>query len=139
MPRKRAAENCKFLSWLTEKKTGTGEGRFIQVGNSLFLSKYFQALSPGAQMMYMYMTMEAGGDRTFDFTNATMAKYNIPLRTGRRYIEELYEHCFIDIDGAGATRTPNHYTFSFEWKDGKTRSERHNKKIYPAKNGTEDP
>lgn len=37
------------------------EGRFIQVGNSLLLSKEFQALTAGARFLYLCMTMESGG------------------------------------------------------------------------------
>ena len=41
------------------------EGRFVQVGNSLLLSKEFQALTAGARFLYLCMTMESAGKREF--------------------------------------------------------------------------
>ena len=37
------------------------EKRFIQVGNSLLLSKQFHALSTGSRFLYFCMAMESGG------------------------------------------------------------------------------
>ena len=39
--------------------------RFIQVGNSLLLSKQFHALSTGSRFLYSCMAMESGGRKNF--------------------------------------------------------------------------
>ena len=44
--------------WITKK-------RFIQVGNSLLLSKQFHALSTGSRFLYFCMAMESGGRKNF--------------------------------------------------------------------------
>ncbi len=41
------------------------EKRFIQVGNSLLLSKQFHALSTGSRFLYLCMAMESGGRKDF--------------------------------------------------------------------------
>ena len=115
MPKHRGAVNCNFLPWLTALKTNNGEGRFIQVGNSFFFHDAVKSLSSGAF-------------QRFDFPAATIKKYGLTLRSCREHIEELYEKGFIDIDGAGATRMPNHYEFSNDWKNGKTRAPRAKRK-----------
>lgn len=46
-------------------KVDNKEKRFIQVGNSLLLSKQFHALSTGSRFLYFCMAMESGGRISF--------------------------------------------------------------------------
>ena len=46
-------------------KVDNKEKRFIQVGNSLLLSKQFHALSAGSRFLYFHMAMESGGRKNF--------------------------------------------------------------------------
>lgn len=46
-------------------KVDNKEKRFIQVGNSLLLSKQFHALSTGSRFLYFCMAMERGGKEEF--------------------------------------------------------------------------
>ena len=46
-------------------KADNKEKRFIQVGNSLLLSKQFHALSTGSRFLYFCMAMESGGRKNF--------------------------------------------------------------------------
>ena len=118
MPRRKSAQNCKFLPWLTAKKVDTDEGRFLQISNSFMLSEVFQRnLSPGAKICYLCMAMEAGGRREFKFPNAAIKKYSMPIRTARRWIAELETEGFIKCNHALYTRQANLYEFCNDWKD----------------------
>lgn len=46
-------------------KVDNKEKRFIQVGNSLLLSKQFHALSTGSRFLYFCMAMESDGRKNF--------------------------------------------------------------------------
>ena len=92
------------------------EGRFIQCGNSLLLSKKFQALTAGAQMMYLCMTMESAGRKDFLFPQAVAKKYGFPPASMRRYIKELQESGYITVQSMANLRQPNEYSFSSTWK-----------------------
>lgn len=116
MGRHKAAVNCALLPWLSGK-ADCQEGRFLQIGNSFFLSKSFQALSSGAQVLYLCTALESGGRRKFTFPARTMKKYGIPARSGQRYISELVEKGFISCTCSGKnTRTDSEYEFVFDWK-----------------------
>ncbi len=118
MGRAKQAVHCKFLLWLTAKKTNQDEGRFIQVSNSFLLSEVFHRnLSYGAQMLYLCMALEAGGQKSFKFPTSAMKKYSFPVRSARKFIMELEAEGFIKCDHALYTRQANCYEFCFEWKD----------------------
>lgn len=101
--------------WLSEREDGC-EKRFIQVGNTLLLSKAFQRLKPGARQLYLCMAMEAGGRRDFLFPQAAAKKYGFAPRTFWEYVRELEEHRFILCRSMRNLRRPNEYRFSFVWK-----------------------
>ena len=116
MPRKRSAEHCTVLPWLSGK-ADCKEGRFLQIGNSLFLSKDFQALSAGSQFLYLCMALESGGKRAFIFPlSAATKKYGLKPASFRRYIEELVKAGFIVRHSMANLRQPNEYEFSLSWK-----------------------
>ena len=116
MPNKRGARNCTISSWLSAN-LDCKDGRFIQVGNSLLLSKKFQALRSSTQMLYLCMAMESGGKREFKFSKGTMTKYGLNRSTAVKGIEALIEAGFIKKDSSGKnTREPNKYEFINEWK-----------------------
>ncbi len=121
MPRKKAAGNCSILPWLSGKGDNK-EGRFVQVGNSLLLSRDFQTLTAGARWLYLCMTMEAGGKREFAFSHSAAKKYGIPGSSFDRQIQELKEAGFVEVvpDEDRAQFAPNRFRFCFGWKMQKT-------------------
>ena len=119
MPRHKAATNCTIRPWLSERKD-CREGRFIQVGNSLLLSKAFQRLNGNAKHLYLCMALESGGNRDVKFTHSQAKKYGISSTSFDRSVKELQDHRFIELitDGSGfrPQYAPNVYRFTFEWK-----------------------
>ena len=115
MARRKAAQNCVVLPWVSARND-CKEGRFLQIGNSLFFSEAFQAVSAGARCLYMAMGMEAGGRRCFQFPLAAAKKYGIPPASFRRYVRELEAAAFISIRSGANVRQPNEYQFDFGWK-----------------------
>lgn len=92
------------------------EKRFIQVGNSLLLSKAFQSLGAGSRYLYFCMAMESGGRRHFLFPQAAAKKYGIASTSLRAHIRELAEQGFLTVHSMKNLRRPNEYAFSLEWK-----------------------
>lgn len=92
------------------------EGRFIQCGNSLLLSKQFQALTAGARFLYLCMCMESGGRRELIFPLGAAKKYGIAKNSLTRQIAELKESGFIEVRSNANLRMPNEYSFSLNWK-----------------------
>lgn len=117
MPKHRAAQNCAILPWLSAKGDGK-EGRFLQCGNSLFLSKSFQALSTGARWLFLSMAMEAGGKRELIFKHSSAKKYGISPSSYDRFLKELKDAGFIEKieDENLAQYAPGRYRFVFDWK-----------------------
>lgn len=116
MSRHKAAQNCSILPWLSERADGK-EGRFIQVGNSLLLSKAFQDLPSGAQMLFLCMALESGGKRSFLFPlSAATKKYGFSGSTFRRYVDALVDAGFVVRHSMANLRQPNEYEFSLAWK-----------------------
>lgn len=104
-----------LVPWLSARES-CKEGRFIQVGNSLLLSKEFQKLHSGSQFTYFAMCMEAGISRYFTFPLGAAKKYGISGKSFRRYVAELEEKGFIKKQSGMNQRKPNRYSFSFGWK-----------------------
>ncbi len=126
MARHKAAKNCTVLPWLSSRKDNE-EGRFIQVGNSLLLTRKdengternrFLQLSFAARFCYLCMTLEAAGKRSFEFPLKAAKKYNIPPATFRRSVKELEAAQFIVKQSGKTVRQPNLYDFCFDWKPG---------------------
>lgn len=126
MPRRKAAKNCNILPWLSRRRDNT-EGRFLQVGNSMFLSvkdketgaelNPYVKLPDGAKNLYQCMSLEAGGHKSFEFTRITAEnKYGIQNSNLRRNVEVLIKAGFIRRNSGKTVRQPNHYEFIFEWK-----------------------
>lgn len=116
MPRRKSAKNCNVLPWLSGR-ADCKEGRFLQVGNSLFLSKEYQELSAGSKNLYLCMCLESGGRREFTFPlSAATKKYGIPAASFRRYVEELVKAGFIIRHSMANLRQPNEFEFSLAWK-----------------------
>ncbi|MBE7002857.1 MAG: hypothetical protein E7425_01050 [Ruminococcaceae bacterium] len=115
MARKKAAERCAVPPWASAKADNR-EKRFVLIGNSLFFSEAFQALSAGAKHVYLCMALECGGRRDFVFPHAAAKKYGIPARSFDRYVAELEKAGFLTKSSGQNTRTPNEYQFCFSWK-----------------------
>ena len=94
MPRRKDARNCKILPWVSARLDNR-EGRFLQIGNSLFLSKAFQGLKPGAAILYLCLANEAGGKSVLEFSHGQAKKYGFPSTSFDRYVKELEEKGFI--------------------------------------------
>lgn len=105
-----------LLPWLSAKADGK-DGRFIQIGNSLLLSKTFQKLSAGAQHLYFCMAMESGGRQNFKFPLKVSKKYGIASTSLRRYISELAAGGYITVQSNKNLRIANDYRFSIAWKN----------------------
>ncbi len=124
MAKHRAAKNCVVLPWLSGR-ADCKEGRFLQLGNSLFLSRKdkdgneqnaFLLLSTGARMLYLSMALEAGGQRSFVFPLAAAKKYGLASTSFRRYIDELEAAGFIAVHSNANLRKENDYYFNLDWK-----------------------
>lgn len=70
-------------------KVDNKEKRFIQVGNSLLLSKQFHALSTGSRFLYFCMAMESGGRKNFILPQKDAKKYGIAPSSLRKHINKL--------------------------------------------------
>lgn len=97
-------------------KVDNKEKRFIQVGNSLLLSKQFHALSTGSRFLYFCMAMESGGRKDFILPQKDAKKYGIAPSSLRKHINELEAACFIRVYSRKPTREPNRYEFCLSWK-----------------------
>lgn len=104
-----------LLPWLSAKPDGK-DRRFIQVGNSLLLSKRFQSLSAGARWLYLSMAMESGGRREFIFPLSSAKKYGISPSGLRRYSAELSTAGYLSFISMKSLRAPNVYRFDFAWE-----------------------
>lgn len=104
-----------MLPWMSAKADGR-EKRFLQVGNSLLLSKKFQSLGTGARLLYLCMAMESGGRRTFLLPRTAAKKYGVPSTSLRRYIRQLADGGFIKVTSYKNLRKPNVYEFSSAWR-----------------------
>lgn len=110
-----------MLPWMSAKADGR-EKRFLQVGNSLLLSKRFQALGTGARLLYLCMAMESGGRRTVLLPQTAAKKYGVPSTSLRRYISQLADGGFIKVSSNKNLRKPNVYAFSSAWRTAGTSS-----------------
>ena len=124
MPRRKGAQNCKILPWLS-RKADNHEGRFIQLGNSLLLSSKseegleqnpFLRLTNGSRFVYLAMALEAGGRREFEFTRSAAQKYGLSNSSLRIAVCELVEAGMIKKRSGKNARLPNIYEFCFDWK-----------------------
>lgn len=102
--------------WLT--KTPDGRESFTRVGRSLLQSAEFQALSAGARLLYVCMTVESKGKREFTFPLSAAKAYGIAEKSLRRWAAELEASGFITVNSGACVRAPNIYTFSFSWRAG---------------------
>lgn len=117
MARRKAAKNITICPWLSGR-LDCREGRFVQLGNSLLLSKSFQKLTAGAQILYICLTMEAAGKPAVKFSHGAAKKYGIAPTTFDRAIKQLCEAGFVEFveDDNLYQFATNVYRFSNAWK-----------------------
>ena len=117
MGRKRCAKNVELKPWLSGNKD-CKDGRFIQVGNSLFLSKAFQGLHAKAQFLYLCLTLESSGKPIVRFSHGAARKYGIAGTTFDRSIKELRDSGFVELveDDVMGQFSANEYRFTMRWK-----------------------
>ena len=117
MPNRKAAKNVPIAAWLSAKPD-CREGRFIQVGNSLLLSKEFQALTASAKLTYLALCMEAGGKSMVKLSHSGAEKYGLSSSSFDRSIKQLLACGFLEQleDDNRAQFATNVYRFSYRWK-----------------------
>lgn len=89
---------------------------FTQFGVSLPQSEPFQRLSNPSKLVYLYMALEAKGNKQFEFPLSVAKKYGVSNSTLRRSVEELKGAGFIQSVSGKSSRTPTSYEFSKSWK-----------------------
>lgn len=115
MGRRKAAQNCEILPWLSGK-TNNKEGRFIQVGNSLLLNETLKRLKPGAWKLYICMAMEAGGKNIFAFPHKSAVKYGISRSSFDNYAKDLINSGLIEKVPQDEQYVPAIFRFTTGWK-----------------------
>ena len=115
MPRKKAAYQADIRPWLSARND-CREGRFLQIGNSLLLSRAFQNLTANARFLYLCLAMEAGGKRDVIISRSHAQKYGVKQSTFSRSIKELSESGFIRIDESRGRYETNRFEFISDWK-----------------------
>lgn len=101
--------------WLSGRASNR-EKRFVQLGSSLLLSRTFQSLGSGAQLLYLCMAMESKGHRDFVFTQSAADQYGISRSSFWRHVGELEAGGFVKISSGKHLRRPNRYQFCESWK-----------------------
>ena len=99
------------------KDGASAGGRFIQVANSLMLSRRFQALTPNARWVYFSLAMEAGGRKEVTLSHsAARTKYGITKSGYDSAVRQLKENGFIKlVDGLGRLES-NRFEFIRDWQ-----------------------
>ncbi len=117
MARRRTARNVAISPWLSAR-LDCREGRYIQVGNSLLLSKQYQALNASARFLYLCMALESGGRPSVRFSHGAARKYGIASSTFERSAKELTDAGFIrlELDEERAQYAANTFRFTDCWK-----------------------
>lgn len=103
-----------FRIWESANENGE-EGRFARVSNSLMLHHATKNLTPLAFRVYVYMILEAGGQRDFEFPRV---KWRGFISNGgfQKAKNELCEKGYIEVIFCGKiTKEPNVYRFSSKW------------------------
>lgn len=119
MPRRKSAEKCKILPWLSGNADCTDK-RFLQVGNSLLFNKRFQSLKDSTKMFFLCLAMESGGNREVELSSRKAAKYGFCRSTVVRCTKELIEKGFIErINPDELQFATSKYKFLFDWKGTK--------------------
>lgn len=90
---------------------------FVQLSVDLLQAPAFLKLSHATRWVYLAMTIEARGQRDFEFSLSTARRYGIESSTLRRAVKELVAAHFIGYTENGRfVRAANRYIFLFEWK-----------------------
>ena len=105
-----------FQPWQTCNNKGE-EKRYIRLGNSLLLHKAVFDLSDKAFRVYVYMLIEAGGEKKFTYPRSKY-KYISSIDGFQRAKKELIQKGFIkEIEKNKQRRKENLYEFSEDWKN----------------------
>ena len=116
MGRRKAAENCTILPWVSAKADNK-EKKFLQIGVTLFENEAFQSLTPPQKIVYLAMCLDAGGSREFTFSKERFSHFGIPPSTARDAIEVLIQKGFITREFSGKlAHTKSLFRFSLDWK-----------------------
>lgn len=116
MPRKKTAKNVVMVPWLSANWSRE-EGRFIQVGNSLLLSKVWHSLDGNSKHLYLCMAMESGGKPFVTLSRkSAQRKYGVSPSTYSRAIKQLIEKKFVKLDENIGRYESNKFWFINDWK-----------------------
>lgn len=103
-----------FSEWQT--LTAGKEKRFIRLGASLLRCEQFASLSSSAKVLYIYMLLNAGGQKKFEMPHSEY-KSIMAKNTFLQARNELISSGFVTIAENNANlRKPNLFEFSSEWK-----------------------
>lgn len=118
MSRPKSARNCELRPWFKGKSAK--EGRFLQIGNSWFLSERVKGLHPSALKLFLCMGLEAGGYRDVIFPESAAKKYGFSPSTFRRGLKELEGAKFIERleDENRSQYAANKFRFLIPWANG---------------------
>lgn len=115
MPRRKAAQHVNIKPWLSAR-SDCSEGRFVQIGNTLLLSKSFQELSTSAQMLYICLAMESGGKPFAKLSRGNAKKYGFSPATYSRAVKQLIQAGFVKIAEDTGRYESNKFQFINDWK-----------------------
>lgn len=104
-----------FPAWQTKKNDGI-EQRYTRLGNSQLLSEAAYALNHAAFRVYVYMLLESGGKRDFEFPYSKYKNY-LSKDGFKKVTDELCKKGFIEVLQRNKNRRiSNVYRFSEGWK-----------------------
>lgn len=115
MSRRKAAENCQILPWLSGNQNNR-EKRFLQIGNTLLFDEKYKTLRPAARQLYVCMAMEACGKSQFEFPHRAAKKYGFSGTSFDNYARELQQAGFIEKIKQEEQFAVARYQFTFAWK-----------------------
>lgn len=115
MSRKKANPPERF-----QTPSGNWHEPHIILFNRLLISSAWHNLSHGARDLYIlllsqYKGIYTGNNVKCPYTD--IIKYGIGRASISKYLKELEQQGFIDVDSGGMSRIPNEYHFSDRWID----------------------
>lgn len=90
----------------------------FELDENIITQDKFMKMSCGAQMLYIFMKIEAAGKIQYEFTQSCAKAYKIAPSSFDRYKKELIDNGFIEVYISGKSeRQPNVYKFLEETND----------------------
>lgn len=84
----------------------------FELDENIITQDKFMKMSCGAQMLYIFMKIEASGKIQYEFTQSCAKAYKIAPSSFDRYKKELIDNGYIEVYISGKSeRQPNVYKF----------------------------